>query len=115
MNPTPQHRKLFKSVIEFFIKPEIEITAPICVTSNHKIIDNDTETLFLHNNPGSIYRYPVPQKSNYLHTPGEVLPIYDIKINFKYDIKNVKSGITNFIYKLEDNSIIIDKLNLYEV
>ncbi len=72
----------------------------------------------LHNSPGSSHRHPSPQKANFLHTPGEINPVYDLAIRLNGAVvRSAVSGISGSSFELCDGgkSVRIGALHLHDV
>ena len=108
---------MLKTVLTSLVKPVVTVQAPMCVTMNARVQDNGDWVVHLHNAPGSLYAYPSPAYSNYLHSPGEVNPVRAIKLVLNNNsVKKAYSGLEGSNFKiLADGTIEIPEINLQEV
>lgn len=107
--PISYKKDLMRKIITYYKKAYIDVEAPLCVTVN--VFEKDGNIILqIHNNPGQTYRYP-----NLGGTIGEVLPIYNIEITLNVGGYN-KAYLPRWrkTVEIENNSFVIDKLNLHE-
>jgi len=78
--PTPHMLRLLKDLLTGLRPPRVTLRAPMCVTMNARVQPDGQWAVHLHNAPGSAYAYPTPPRNNYLHAPGEVVPVHDIAV-----------------------------------
>jgi hypothetical protein len=97
--------------------PRITLQGPLCVTMNARVQADGRWAVHLHNAPGSAYGYPAPPRSNYLHTPGEVVLVHDLVIEVcEGSVRSAHSGISGETYQvLEGRKVRVPALALHEV
>jgi hypothetical protein len=116
--PTPQMRKLLAHVLTTLRGPSITLAGPLCVTLNTRLRPDGTLLIHLHNNPGTAYPYPAPSRSNYLHTPGEVVEVRDLAIHLRgMTARSARSGLSGQRLKITDQGrkILVPRLALHDV
>lgn len=78
--PMARAVRLFRQLLADLVPPAISADAPLCVTLNARRLADGRVAVILHNAPGTVYRYPAPNRNNYLHAPGEIAPLYDLTV-----------------------------------
>lgn len=116
-NPTMHMLRMLRELLLSLQRPEVTLHGPICVTMNARRQSEGRLAVHLHNAPGSAYSYPNPPGSNYLHAPGEVVPVHDLEIEIRGGrIIGADSGTTGEPLAFTgDNRVIVEKLELHEV
>lgn len=116
--PTPHVMHLLSALITRMAPPPVTLEGPMCVTINARCQADGRWAVHLHNCPGSTYRYPAPPRSNYLHTPGEVLPVYGLTLRLS-GVRAVaaESGITGQPFEITEDgqAIAVPELELHDV
>lgn len=115
--PVPRMLRLLRALLTGLRPPRITLQGPLCVTMNARVQADGRWAVHLHNAPGSAYAYPAPPRSNYLHTPGEVVPARDLVIEVcEGSVRSAHSGISGETYRvLESSRVQVPLLALHEV
>jgi hypothetical protein len=116
--PTPHMLRFLTALMNKLAKPKIVLTGPMCVSMNCRVQADGRWAVHLHNAPGSAFRYPAPAECNYLHSPGEVVPVYNLKLNLHGSkVSKARSGISGKTLKVIDQGrgVEIPSLELHEV
>ncbi len=114
--PTTRMSRLLRSLLTGLRTPRVTLDAPLCVTMNVRVQEDGRWAVHLHNAPGSAYAYPAPQHGNYLHMPGEVVPVYDIIMHVMGKVRDARSGLTGELYPMtEAGDVRVPCVELQEV
>ena len=116
--PTPQMRAMLRHVLTRLSPPAATLEGPLHVTVNVRRRADGLLQVHLHNCPGSAYNYPVPPRWNFLHTPGEVVPVHDLRLHLRgMAARAARSGLSGRRYAVTGGGhrIVIPQLALHEV
>ena len=115
--PVPRMLRLLRAIVVSLSTPPVTLQGPLCVTVNTRAQSDGRWAVHLHNAPGSLYAYPAPQKSNYLHAPGEVLPVRDLVVEVAgVRVTSARSGLSGEGFVVEDGRFVkVPELRLHDV
>ncbi|OQA39185.1 MAG: hypothetical protein BWY52_03149 [Chloroflexi bacterium ADurb.Bin325] len=114
-SPTGQIRRLLRHLLVSLRPPAITLDGPLCVTLNARR-QGDGIAVHLHNAPGTAYAYPNPPRAGYLHAPGEVNPVHDLRLRVHgLPIKSARLALSGRPLVVEDAAVVIPRLDLHEV
>lgn len=109
---------VFRALLTDLVVPMITAEAPLCVTLNARRLADERTAVILHNAPGTVYRYPAPSRSNYIHAPGEIAPLSNLTICLNgMRCRTAVSGLTGKALRVTRNGarIRIPRLETHEV
>lgn len=115
--PVPRMMRLWRALLVGIRAPRLTARAPQCVTINTRIQPDGRWAVHLHNAPGSSYAYPNPPGSNYLHAPGEILPVHNVILELREKtVRSARSGLTSAAYDVSAGSRVhVPAVELQEV
>ncbi len=115
--PVPRTMRLLRALLMDLQPPRVTLRAPLCVTMNVRVQPDGPWAVHLHNAPGSAYSYPCPPGANYLHTPGEVVPVRDVVIELAQGtVRAARSALTDEAYVVsEGRRVHVPKIDLQEI
>jgi hypothetical protein len=114
--PTSRLMRLVRTLLVHLVPPVVTLDGPQAVRVNTRVQPDGRWTIHLHNAPGTAYRYPAPKESNYLHTPGEVLPVHDLRLFVNGPgIRRAWLGMSRESLPIEVSAIRVPRLGLHEV
>jgi hypothetical protein len=88
----------------------------MCVTVNSRRQADGAIAVHLHNAPGSAYNYPNPSHGVYLHAPGEVVPVHDLRLRVTgMQVAAATLALSGAALAVEDGTVHIPRLDLHEV
>jgi|GEM_PF-1121583 len=116
--PTAHMLRLLRGLLVELRPPRVTLRAPMCVTMNARAQPDGQWAVHLHNAPGSACSYPAPPRNNYLHSPGEVVPVRDIAVIVRDGlILGADSGVTGESLSIYPaiGEVLVERLELQEV
>ncbi len=114
--PTAHMMRMLRALLVSLETPEITAEAPICVTVNTRRQPDGRWAIHLHNAPGSAYTYPNPPRGAYLHAPGEVIPVHDVRLHVgRRKVKRASLGLSGHVLTVTGNVVEVPRLDLHEV
>ena len=114
--PTARLMRLLSRVLPGLAEPAVTVDGPLAVRVNTRAQPDGTWAIHLHNAPGTAYRYPAPANSNYLHTPGEVLPARDVRIRIAgRRVERAWLGLSGAPLTVAQQTIEVPQVDLHEV
>ena len=116
--PTLHLLRLLTALMRKLATPAIELDGPMCVTMNCRQQVDGRWAVHLHKAPGSSHRYAAPPASNYLHSPGEVLPVYGLTLRVAgRKILSACSGISGKAFEITEDgrAVGVPRLDLHDV
>ncbi|HEX2924330.1 MAG TPA: beta-galactosidase trimerization domain-containing protein, partial [Chloroflexota bacterium] len=116
--PTLRGLKLLSHIVRQAALPALDLEGPMCVTLNCRVQEDGRWAVHLHNAPGSVYRYPHAPSVNNLHSPGEVLPVYGLRLRINgKPVASASSGVTGEAFEVADGgrAVVIPRIDLQDV
>ena len=114
--PTSRLMRMTHSLLTRLAHPAITLDGPQSVRLNIYRQPDRKWFVHLHNSPGSLYRYPAPGGSNYLHAPGEVAPVRDLALRVHgVRLKRASLGLSGEELTISGQSVAVPSLELHEV
>ena len=114
--PTARAMRLVRTLLTRLVPPVVTLEGPQAVRVNTRIQANGEWTIHLPNSPGTAYRYPSPREHNYLHTPGEVLPVRDLRLVISGpQIERAWLALSGENLEVDRGTVTLAQLSLQEI
>jgi hypothetical protein len=114
--PTTHMMRMLRALLIGLRMPAVTVEAPLCVTVNTRRQAGGRWAVHLHNAPGSAYAYPNPPRGVYLHAPGEVVPVRDLRIQVHgRQVRRAWLALTGQELAARGNVVEVPRLDLHEV
>lgn len=115
--PTTRMVRLFRTLLTTLRPPAVTVQGPMCVNVNTRIQPDGRWAVHLHNAPGSVYRYPQPNKASHMHAVGEVVPIHNLSIHLAgIHVQSAISGVSGKAFTVVNGTqVLIPELELHDV
>jgi hypothetical protein len=114
--PTGHMMRMLRALLVRLAPPTVTADAPLCVTVNTRVQADGRWAVHLHNAPGTAYAYPNPAHGHYLHAPGEVTPVYGIRLRVSGPrVTAARLALSGATLAVQDNGVDVPRLDLHEV